>query len=105
MAGTTPSFACLVATSQVSSSKVTACRACGRRWPAIVEWRTIVLRSAQCAQMAPVDPADLKSITQPRLAEARLTTQRRQPNIRQDLNLLTDWIVYELVDVSILVPD
>ena len=90
MAGTTPSFACLVARSQVSSSKVAACRACGRRSPAIVEWRTIVLRIAQRAQMAAVDPADLKSVTQPRLAEARLTTQRRQPDISQDLNLLTE---------------
>ena len=55
--------------------------------------------------MATVDPADLMSITQPRLAEARLTTQRRQPNIGQDLNPLTNRIVYELVDVSTLVPD
>jgi len=70
-----------------------------------VEWRTIVLRIAQGAQIAAVDRADLKSITQPRLAEARLTTQRRQPNVGPDLNLLTNQIVYELVDVSTLVPD
>jgi len=55
--------------------------------------------------MAAVDPADLKSVTQPRLAEARLTTQRRQPNTGPDLKLLISQAVYELVDVSTLVPD